>query len=450
MMELRGVSLNRGSKRLLASCNFCFEAGSHYLLTGPNGSGKSTILALLAGFLSPSEGEIHYPASEAVSARAVLMLQDPASQLLFPDAWSELAYGAASRIDDSIKLGEKVREWLARLAIPGGRDSATGDLDTIYTGLLSGGEQQLLVLSALLLSEPAILLLDEPTSMLDDRRAAEFIAALAALRETNPHLTIIHATHDSRVAASADHCLRLIDLRILANANKHCLGTGSGEGLQPYQFERPKGCEPVLTVKTISLGFATRHLFDRLSFSVGPGEGLCILGGNGSGKTSLIEAIYGWNPSLAGSIFVRPGAQIGLVTQRTEDSFFERTVRRELEVSIPRSSASRSAVDDLLELFRLTDVAEIDPAYLSGGEQRRLAIASVGATRPDIILIDEPLSGMDEENITLLLKIVSSWMALSMAVIVTTPRLDHATRIGLPVLTLAASAPCEHQPPVHN
>lgn len=430
MIELRDVCLELGGQTIHRDLNIEFERGQHYLLTGPNGSGKSTLLALLAGLVKPSSGTVsingQQPLNTAQCSRA-MVLQDPASQIIFPDVDSEISFGAINAGFSREKTQRILKGWRETLGIDS-QDLTKKQQPSDFTGLLSGGEQQLVVLASTMSGAPDLLLLDEPTSMLDDVRTAQFMDAISILRQDNASLTIVHATHDSRVAESGDVCMEIQGHNIVTrNISRSPLA-------EKYSWPDIKLRASIskrhfLAVTNVGFSYTNdSFLFRNLSFDLPSGDLVCIFGGNGSGKSSFLELLFGWaNPSEGKLKFV-DNVKIGIVFQRIEESFFERTVTRELAASLKLVDEQVKAdmIKETLHEFKLTSFAERDPVRISGGERRLLAIASIAVTEPDVIVIDEPFSGMDKEHCLFLIRLFRQWCETGKAVIITASRADHA------------------------
>jgi thiamine transport system ATP-binding protein len=166
----------------------------------------------------------------------------------------------------------------------------------------------------------------------------------------------------------------------------------------------------VLNVSNLSVAFNNRVIVDNLSFTVPTGETLAITGPSGIGKTTLLHAICGIIRTTHGTIHIdnvdisalpTHKRGIGLVSQ-TGDLFPTMTVSQNIEFGLRIAKISKtdrtSRVSELLEMVNLAHLAHRNVAELSGGEARRIALARALAPRPQVLLLDEPLSGLDQET----------------------------------------------------
>jgi energy-coupling factor transport system ATP-binding protein len=492
----------------LHDVEFRIEPGERILLTGASGSGKSTLLAAMAGLLSPDAGDargaVRVDGRTAVQARdrIGILFQDPDSQLVMGQAGDDVAFGLENRGVPPAEIWPRVRAALdaVRFGYPLDRS----------TQALSGGEKQRLVLAGALVAEPGLLLLDEPTSQLDQEGAAlvrEAVARILARRRT----TLVLIDHD------AGPWLSLVDRVLEVQSGTSQIGSRAGVGelapgwrpgvpaLPPRtsaQHGPPSRREAQQAASSLSEGrllpigstqgvldsTAERTLLraERVGFTY-PGRAVggsalaptrpalpptdvelsaggvtAITGKNGSGKSTLGLLLAGLkaptvgqitvSPQLAGTLGDRPPHRwrardlvhrIGTVFQNPEQQFLTGRVRDELSLGPLRAGAGNRAAHDraeeLLVRLGLTAYADANPFTLSGGQQRRLSVATALATRPSVLILDEPTFGQDpatwEELVRLLAEARDAGTALCL--ISHDTRLvdgfaDHELRLGEP------------------
>lgn len=428
MIDLHSVSVSRGAKTILHCVSANLAEGRYYILRGRNGSGKSTLLKAIAGLVQPSGGRITIAGRDPESCHASSVCrigylgQDPAAQILLPRLSDEVASGALS-----VNLeGDALEVWILELIEQFGLDRLVGANNQCF--LLSAGQQQLVALATVLAKQPAVLLLDEPTSMLDETNAQRFGAAVQWFRLRFPKSVIVHATHEDEDWTRGDLTLTLVDGALAdGNAGKaEVSGLNSETGALPLKCQpsavKP-GQDPLVDVIRVSVSFGgSRQVFSDLSFRLAAGEVVTVVGDNGSGKSTLLDLLVGWISPHSGTIKRRHGLKVGLMAQRVDDTLLSRTVSEELEISLdPRVHRDRSrTVKDMLASLRLEGIANRDVLSLSGGEKRLIALCAAAVSCPDLLLLDEPLAGLDVDYRRQMKSFLAAYVADRSRTVVTT------------------------------
>ena len=412
------------------------------MLLGASGSGKSTLLAGLAGLLEggESEGELRVDGHEPTSARdgTGIVFQDPESQLVMARAGDEVAFGLENRCVPADEIWPRVDEALAAVGFNQGRGRATD--------ALSGGEQQRLALAGVLALRPGLLLLDEPTANLDPEGATLVRDSIRRILENGEH-TLLMVEHWVAEA------LPLVDRVVVLQAGAGVLADGpAADVFAPHGDElaaagiwvpdhplpraaRRSSIEPQPVVRAAGAGYRfpgeSAHAIGPLDLEVRSGEALAITGPNGSGKTTLALLLGGLlrptlglvlaDPALgAGSanqpIWRWPAARlarhIGSVFQDPEHQFLTGRVADELMLAPLQAGLSsddaRRRSDALLARLHLGALADANPFTLSGGEKRRLSVATALAAEPNVVILDEPTFGQDRRTAVELLDLLAS------------------------------------------
>lgn len=403
------------------------EPGERVLLLGASGSGKSTLLHALAGVLGgddegESTGSLLLDGRPPVEARgrAGLVLQDPDSQVILARVGDDVAFGCENLGVPREEIWRRVPRALEAVGLDVSLDRSTSRL--------SGGQKQRLALAGALAMRPGLLLLDEPTANLDPDGVIEVRDAVGRVLEATG-ATLVVVEH--RVEAWLPLITRVVVLSadggLLADGTPDEVLTGRGEELAELGVWAPGFTPPtpgrsrsaateLLSTSALAVG-RDEVVRSGLSLNVTAGGVLAITGPNGSGKTTLALTLAGLLPPLEGSVAasdeLRRGAadsphewrsrelltRIGTVFQEPEHQFLTSRVRGELEVGptalkLPEAEIRRR-VDELLQRLRLDGLAEANPFTLSGGEKRRLSVATVVATRPRVLVLDEPTFGQD-------------------------------------------------------
>jgi energy-coupling factor transport system ATP-binding protein len=371
---LRAVSLN-------------VRTGEHIAVTGANGSGKTTLMLILAG-REPTSGTVERPGAVGLGelGGTAVIMQHPESQVLGTLVADDVVWGLPpGKSTDIPRLLDEV--GLTALA----------DRDT---GSLSGGELQRLAVAAALAREPALLIADEVTSMVDRQGREKLLAVLSGL--TQRHQTaLVHITHYNDEAEYADRAINLsdtpgnTDLVQNVTAPAPTVATGPGSGA------------PVLELVHVGHEYASgtpwaQTALRDVSFAVHEGDGLLIHGGNGSGKSTLAWIMAGLTIPTTGACLLdgRPTAdQVGAVALQFQAARLQLMRSRvDLEVA---SAAGFSPTDHARVAAALGAVGlaaglanrRID--QLSGGQMRRVVLAGLLARSPRVLILDEPLAGLD-------------------------------------------------------
>jgi len=434
-IEARGWGWRHAGRRAwaLRGVDLRVEPGERVMLLGASGSGKSTLLSGLAGLLEggESEGELLVDGLEPRTARdrTGIVFQDPGSSLVMARAGDEIAFGLENRCVPSSEIWSRVDEALEMVGFPYGRERPTD--------ALSGGEQQRLALAAALALDPALLLLDEPTANLDPGGAALVRGAIGRVL-VDGSKTMLLVEH--RVAEAVD----LVDRVIVLEAGGGLIADGSpaevfasrGDDLAaagvwvpnhrlPMLSGRPRAApEPVLVAEQVGYRFPGEG-----ALAVGPmdielrsAESLAVVGPNGSGKSTLALVLGGLLRPSVGSVngpdrepiwrwpAIRLARRIGSVFQDPEHQFLTGSVRDELTLAPLRAGIStaeaHARAEALLERLHLTALAAANPFTLSGGEKRRLSVATALVGEPRVLILDEPTFGQDRRTAVELLDLL--------------------------------------------
>lgn len=458
-IESLSFSYPNKSKNTLDNINFNVHSGEFVLLCGQSGCGKTTLLRLLKSSLSPFgkiSGSIYfkgrkleeYDIGEQASEIGFVM-QNPDNQIVTDKVWHELAFGLES-------LGMKTPEIRARVSEMA---SFFGIHNWFYKNVneLSGGQKQLLNLASIMVMQPSVLILDEPTSQLDPIAASEFLQTVAKINRELGVSVILTEHRLEEAFPMADRVIVMDEGRIISDDS--AVNTGKilkelnhpmykalpvpvrvhgeiknnlscpltvREGRMwleefsknnPVEFKRsktPEYDEPkVIELKEVwfRYGKETRDVVKGLNLQVKKGELYCILGGNGSGKTTALSLISGLNKPCRGEVYINrkriSGISdlnkgiIGVLPQNPQSVFVKNTVRLDLEEMLSErkltADEKEKKITDVVEICGLIKLLNRHPYDLSGGEQQRAALAKVLLSEPEILLLDEPTKGMDAQ-----------------------------------------------------
>jgi energy-coupling factor transport system ATP-binding protein len=363
------------------------RGGEHVAITGPNGSGKTTLMLILAG-RNPTSGAVERPGEVGLGklGGTALVLQHPESQVLGTRVADDVVWGLpqGTEIDVDRLLGEVGLEGLAE------RD----------TGSLSGGELQRLALAAALAREPALLVADEVTTMVDQQGRDDLLGVLSGL--TKRHRTaLVHITHYNNEADSAQRTIDLSD----SPDNTGMVETSSAP--IPTVAADHQQQAPVLELLGVGHEYGNgtpwaKTALRDVSFAVQQGDGVLIHGGNGSGKSTLAWIMAGLTIPTTGACLMdgRPmHEQVGAVALSFQAARLQ-LMRSRVDLEV--ASAAGFSPRDEDRVAAALGVVGLDPTLakrridqLSGGQMRRVVLAGLLARSPRALILDEPLAGLD-------------------------------------------------------
>ncbi|MBR5307968.1 MAG: ATP-binding cassette domain-containing protein [Clostridia bacterium] len=446
--------------KVLDGISLTVERGEFLLVCGRSGCGKTTLLRLLKSSLSPfgqREGSIlfggkpleEYDTREQASGIGFVM-QNPDNQIVTDKVWHELAFGL-----ESLGMGQnEIRARVSEMA------SFFGIQTWFYKNVteLSGGQKQLLNLASVMAMQPSVLILDEPTSQLDPIAAGEFLKTLEKINRELGTTVILSEHRTEEAFPLADRVIVMDGGRIIADEEPEAVGkilissnhdmyralptpirihsavdntlpcpltVRDGRGwleeyarnntLSPNAFpkstEAKSNGEVVIEVTDAYFRYAKElpDIVKGMSLKVYKGELFCLMGGNGTGKTTALSLISGLNKPYRGEVKIKGRSFsrianpydgiLGVLPQNPQSVFVKKTVYLDLleMLSDKKLSAEEkeNAVQSIASLCRIESLLDSHPYDLSGGEQQRAALAKILLTNPEILLLDEPTKGMD-------------------------------------------------------
>ena len=453
----------------LKHISFQAEAGEFLVLCGPSGCGKTTLLKQLKPVLVPGgmrSGAVrfHGQSIEEVSAREQAarigyVFQSPENQIVTDKVWHELAFGLESLGYESAEIRRRVVEIATFFGIQ----------NWFYEEIthLSGGQKQLLNLAAMMTMQPEVIVLDEPTSQLDPIAASDFLNTLAKInRELGTTILIIEQRLEE-VFPLADRVLVMskdgelicegeprkvgMELRTsksvmfqamptamriwngIANEQECPVTIREGREFltvlakEQMPQELPEEKEEGLSAEAKPCVLEAENIWFRyeqngpdiikgMKLSLHKGEWLCLLGGNGTGKTTAIKVLSGLQKPYRGTVTTRE--EIGYLPQNPQTLFVKKTVEADLrEVLTGQQSEKEERLRDMIKLCRLTGLEQRHPYDLSGGEQQRLGLAKVLLRQPGILLLDEPTKGLDIEMKCILAEVLQELLQQGIAIL---------------------------------
>jgi len=463
------------------------EPGERVLLLGPSGAGKSTLLHALAGVLGDEEDDSDETGSLLIDGvtpreqrgRAGLMQQDPETQVVLSRVGDDVAFGAENLAVPSEEIWSRVHEALDDVGL---RTASGGGLALDHpTAALSGGQKQRLALAGILAMRPGLILLDEPTANLDPAGVLEVRDAVArCLDKTGATLVVV----EHRVSVWKDLVDRIVVLQpgtagpqsgtpgvlldgppeqVLTQARSMLMTAGVWvPGYVPATRARARTSgtnELLLAAQDLAVsrekprrkGFRTIPpvpVQRDITAQVRAGQALTITGPNGAGKSTFALTLAGLLAPVDGMVSagvdLSEGAgidpykwkadqlisRIGTVFQEPEHQFVTGKVLDELMFGPRHLGHGGERVDELVERLRLSHLVDANPYTLSGGEKRRLSVATVLAAHPKVLVLDEPTFGQDANTWAELASFLSELLDAGTAVVSVTHDQEFSAVLG--------------------
>ena len=417
----------------LSGVDLDIAPGERVLVLGPSGSGKSTLMGGLAGLLGGAEeGEatgtltVDGVAPAEARGRVGLLMQDPEAQVVLARVGDDVAFGMENLGVAREEIWPRVENSLEAVGLSVPLDHSTTEL--------SGGQKQRLALASILAMGPGLLLLDEPTANLDPSGVAEVRAAVEKVVERTG-ATMVVVEHRVDVWASlVDRVIVVADGAIAADGSLDEVLKQQGDALRergiwlpgddvaaevgPAPEVAPASSEaaPIARVSDLTIGYdASAPVRSGIDLTIERGVSTCIVGANGAGKSTFALTLAGLLPPLEGAVEVETSdgtagdphewsskqllGRMSMVFQEPEYQFLAATVAEELAIG-PRAAGMSDEeiaplVDEHLEALGLSKLARANPMTLSGGEKRRLSVATALISAPELLILDEPTFGQD-------------------------------------------------------
>ncbi len=417
----------------LSGVDLDITPGERVLVLGPSGSGKSTLMGGLAGLLGGAEeGEatgtltVDGVAPADARGRVGLLMQDPEAQVVLARVGDDVAFGMENLGIPREAIWPRVEESLSAVGLDVPLHHSTTEL--------SGGQKQRLALASILAMGPGLLLLDEPTANLDPSGVAEVRAAVEAVVERTGATMVVVEHRVDVWAPLVDRVIVVADGRIAADGPLDEVLDQQGDALRergiwlpgddvaaevgPAPEAAPASSEaaPIARVSNLTIGYdKASPVRSGIDLTIERGVSTCIVGANGAGKSTFALTLAGLLPPLEGTVEVETSdgtagdphgwpskrllGRMSMVFQEPEYQFLASTVAEELAIGPRAAGMSEEEIAPLVEehmdALGLAKLARANPMTLSGGEKRRLSVATALISAPELLILDEPTFGQD-------------------------------------------------------
>ena len=492
-IEFRNVTFSYpgAEKKALKNVSFEIEHSQFILLCGKSGCGKSTLLRQIKKNLIPAgdfSGEVLYNGEDVAElddrkcAQEIgFVQQNPENQIVTDKVWHEMAFGLESLGYPNQVIRRKVAEMASFFGIQKWFRKSINEL--------SGGQKQLLNLASIMVMQPKVLVLDEPTSQLDPIASMDFLETLQRINRELGTTIIISEHKLEELFPMADKAIVMEDGELLVydnvegvanylGENKNVMYQGlpaamkifsevKGEGTCPVTVrdgslwlremfpdgaektkiadikapeEADENAEDEIRLEDVWFRYSknSEDIVRGIDLDVKRNEIFCMVGGNGVGKSTTLKLISGIRKPYRGKIFLRgknilkekSDVKLGVLPQNPQALFTEITVEEELLEALfymkMTDQEKIQAIDDILELLQLSHLRKSHPYDLSGGEQQRLAMGKILLLQPEVMLLDEPTKGLDPYIKTVFAQILKDLKKRGVTILMVTHDIEFA------------------------
>ena len=429
IIECNSLTVRYKSTTAIHNLALSIPAGLTVGVIGPDGVGKSTLLSLIAGERVMQKGQLQVLGGD---------MRDEKHRAAICSDIAYMPQGLGKNLYPTLSVEENLQFFAKLFGHNRAQRRARIDILTKRTGLypflsrpagkLSGGMKQKLGLCCALIHDPRLLILDEPTTGVDPLARSQFWSLIKDIRKTQPNITVLVATAYMDEAQQFDHLIALNAGEILASGSPRSLlsetQTSNLEAafiallpadakhehrsvvVQPYKAS--EHMQTAIEAKNLTMKFGDFTAVNNVSFTIGKGEIFGFLGSNGCGKSTTMKMLTGLLPQTSGEAWllgsplvandINTRYRVGYMSQ-SFSLYTELTVRQNLTLHAKlfkvASNVLNSRVDEMLNRFALSHHQHSLPNDLPLGIRQRLSLAVAMVHRPEVLILDEPTSGVD-------------------------------------------------------
>ncbi len=417
-IELKNVSFSYDNENeILHDVNLNIEYGSFNLLSGYSGEGKSTLMYLISGIIPHINNgivkgqvlingvDIKNKSLGQITKEVGVVLQNADEQILHKTVEDEIAFGLENMGINPSNIKKQI-DTVTKLM----------NIDTSWENKkCSGGQKQRIITASTLAMGQKIIILDEPLANLDLISAHKLMSTLKTLVSLKYAVIVIEHRLDI-VLPYVDNVYALKDKTVIKIDNKEEYLKSQSiqieDSLTKYQDNKP-----ILSVQNVSYKTKNKTIIDDVSFDILNGSRTLLLGENGCGKTTLLRLIARLNKPSKGTItqYIDPKLpkkrgnkkfykNVGVIYQNPDYQLFMPTVEKEIRFG----ALDNEYADHIAELFDVKKLYSRHPQSLSEGQKRRVSIAAVVASKPKVLILDEPTVGQDYKGLEEMVKVLNN------------------------------------------
>jgi energy-coupling factor transport system ATP-binding protein len=470
MIELKDVSYTypHTVQEALHRLSLVLDAGRCIMVTGPSGAGKTTLCLAACGILSHEYGGkkaglvtingrnvADYTGLSDIAKNVGIVFDDAEAQMIFTTVEEEILSALEYRGLPPDEIEKRLASIMEVTSLSALKDRSPHNL--------SGGQKQRVALAATLALGNDVLILDEPTSELDEHATRRIVAILSNLRREGKTLLIVEHKYvhfrdivDTLVVMEhgtisaigppedvlKDERIKKIVIPDLTDIKNRVLPSPSA----PFTGS---SAIPAISVRNVSYSYDGVPALHDVNIGISAGEFVAVVGENGSGKTTLVKQFNRLLTPTTGDVVVNGkntrdctitelARDVGLVFQNPDHMFFADTVKDEIAFGLANLGIGNeeTVIDTALDEVGLLHTKALYPRWLSRGERQRLAIACVVAMQPAIIVLDEPTTGLDGDEARLVMEILKKLQLRGHTIVVITHNRDIAQYCADRIITM--------------
>lgn len=463
MIELNNVSYTypHTVQPALHRITLFLEKGRCIMVTGPSGAGKTSLCLAASGILhheygGKKEGSVvidkkdvsHYHSLSELAQNVGVVFDDPEAQMIFTTVEEEILSALEHRGLTAAVIEQRLSGIMKITYLEELKDRSPHNL--------SGGQKQRVALAATLALGNEILILDEPTSELDEHATKRIAGILKDIKDQGKTILLIEHKFS--------HFREMVDtLIVLENGEITAQGIPDAvlmdnhiRGMVMPDFSTVRKNiraaipgEPIISVRDLTHCYADVQALSGISLTIKKGEFIAIVGENGSGKTTLVKHFNRLLLPTSGDVIVSGkntkecsiaalACDVGLVFQNPDHMFFADTVREEIAYGVKNLGIEKGdeVINAALTDAGLTESADLYPRWLSRGERQRLGIACVVAMQPSVIVLDEPTTGLDGYEALLVIDMLKKLQEQGHTIIIITHNREIAVHCADRLITM--------------
>ncbi|QUH28066.1 ABC transporter ATP-binding protein [Vallitalea guaymasensis] len=445
MINLENISFTYGQSPCLKNVSLKVKKGESIAIIGPSGNGKTSIIRTINGLIpnyfenGSLQGKVYIDGKKADEfpmwkrgKKVGSVFQDPRTQFFSNKVEGEIAFACENYGLNHDRIMTCTKDIIKQLRLQ--------ELEDKNLSELSSGERQKVAIASAMVTKPEVLIFDEPSANLDTEGVDNLKHTLEILK--NNGATMVFAEHRIYYLLDiVDRFLYIEDGKIVKEYSKEEIKKISLLQQQKLGIRCPfktrikslkkiskRQDDPVIELDNISLTIKGKNIIKNCSFTGCSGEIIAVLGTNGAGKTTLAKVLCGMYKESQGDILIngkrtnrkKRNKKVWYSANETQTQFFTNSIEKEILIGIDRTTEKLEKARELLKLFNLYDIRDKHPYALSGGQKQRLSILCGLLSDRDILILDEPSSGLDYRNMEILAKTIKNAASMNKTILLIT------------------------------